>query len=972
MVRLDALTRGWFDYRRKRFWACVLLAGYALVGFVIAPLIVRNVLVEEIHTRLGLTATLDDVAINPFALSARLGKFSLADRGGANLVAFESFVANVQLSSIVNRALTFSELRLVHPHVSFVRDVSGQLNLMALVPPDDGSAKPVTAGPMLRLIIANATIEAGRVSIVDRTGRQPFETELGPVDLQISNLSAAPNQADRQTLVIQTRSGGRLEWSGEVGLQPLRAAGHITLTGQKVNGFSAYLPAELSLWIVDGSLDVAFDFDVTAHDNGVAAGVSNLSVALNDLGLAQGTDAQSHELLRLSELAIQGGRIAWPERSLSFQRVGLMQPQVALGRDPQNQFTWESLWRPAALAETAPSAPLAEPAAASQPWSVAVAKFDIAEGVIGFDDGGVDPPARLLVNGLAATLDGFSLAADAAMPFTLNFNVDGGGTVALDGTLTALPVVKVDAMSQISGLALTTANPYLRADTFLQLVSGALGVNGHLVSNAEEAFGFDGELRLSDVEVRREGETDRFAGLKRLDLSGITLSSARRQIDVARGELDSAFAKIHIGAERTVNIANVLRTDTVAAPAAESAAAEPPWSFKLARMKVTNGDADFSDESLPLPFRRTISKLTGDIDALDTSSRAPTQLKLDGQVGEFGELRLSGYLSALDPLRDTDISAKFRNVEMPGASAYAIRFAGHKVASGRLDLDLRYKLDNGVLDGSHKIVLRDFELGEKVDYPEALDLPYGLAISLLKDSSGNIDINLPVYGDMNDPTFRIGGVIMKALGNVIGGIVTAPFRLLGRLVGLGDSADLDRVYFEPGRSDLAPPEREKIAKIADALVMRPKLVLVVHGASEPLADASALRQAALRARIDALVGDADAEGRRKIIQEMVKQSIPDLALEPLREKFKVAATPGAEPVLDDTAYLNALVQKLNEVEPLAPDAVEALAAARAASVRAGLIENASLDQARIIKADVQMAKPAENGAVAIKLDLKMP
>jgi hypothetical protein len=408
-----------------------------------------------------------------------------------------------------------------------------------------------------------------------------------------------------------------------------------------------------------------------------------------------------------------------------------------------------------------------------------------------------------------------------------------------------------------------------------------------------------------------------------------------------------------------------------AQPAATQTSAETPWAVKLARLKVTNADADFTDESLPVPFHRAISSINGGIDALDSVSRSPSQVSLTGQVGEYGSLRVSGHLRALDPLSDTDIVASFKNVEMPGASPYAIRFAGHKVASGKLDLDLHYKLNKGILDGQHKIVLRDFALGEKVDYPDALDLPYGLAISLLKDSSGNIDIDLPIEGDVNDPTFRIGGVIMKALANLITKIVTAPFNLLGRLVGFGDADNFDRILFEPGVADISPPEREKVSKIAEALVLRPNLALTLHGVSEPDADAAALRESSLRARLDMLVGDADANGRKKVIQKMAEESIPDLDLDTLREQFKTPPAPGVKPVFDETAYLNALVQKLIDVQPLAPDALASLAAARAAAVRAVLVENPSLDAARISDGDPLQVK-LKDGAVPMKLEVKIP
>ena len=1003
MTRLDAFKHGWFDYRRKRFWAWVALALYALLGFVIAPWIARGVIVDQVHEQLGLTATLEDVDINPFALTARLEKFSMADHGGERLVAFDSFGLNLQLASILNRAWTLREIRLVHPFVRVERNAHGELNLAALIPPTEPVAEVAQPSSPLRMIISNVVLDGGRVAIVDLAAREPYATELGPVDLKVKNLSTLPNQAGEQRIVLQTAHGGRIDWSGSLTLEPLQSNGHVTIAGEALAKLSAYLPAELALSIVDGSVNVAFDYRFARQDDVVSANVDNLTVALKDLGLAQRGDGGA-DLLRLGGFAVEGGQIAWPERTVSVQRVAFTRPQVTVSRDAQQRFSWETLWQGAtsgdAIMATAgpaqtnasseapasgvptnlavsepvlPGPPAAGPVAAAQPWSVQVARFELLEGAIGFTDQSVTPAATLGINSLGVSLDGFTLAPDAAMPFTLNFNVDGGGAAALSGTLTAFPAVRVDTKVAVTALALAAINPYLNVGTYLQIGSGAIGVDAHVVSNPDETFGLDGQVHLVDLQVKRDGTEGRFVDLKRLDLKGITLSNTHRRVDIARADIDGAYVRVDISKDRVVNLANVTREVDAPAPAAAAAAPpEAPWTIKLGRLKIRHSDADFSDESLPVPFSRSITALTGGINTLDTASRAATQLNLEGQVGEFGQLDVSGTLRVFDPLADTDITARFKNIELPAASPYAIRFAGHKVASGKLDLDLHYLLRKGILDGKHKIVLRDFALGEKVDYPDALDLPYDLAISLLKDGSGNIDIDLPVEGDVNDPTFRIGGVIMKALGNLITKIITAPFSLLGRLVGLGDSENLDQIYFVPGRADLTPPEREKVGKVAEALVLRPNLALTVHGVMATQVDAHALQEAALRARLEERVGDADSAGRLKVVQAMVEESIPDLALEPLRVQFTRAPVPGAEIAFDETAYLNALIEKLIDAEPLEADAVDALALARASAVRDALVTNASLDAARITDAASLQVEPTNDGSVPLRLELATP
>ena len=1002
--RGDAWKTGWLNHRRKRFWVWIAIVAYTLVGFVIVPWIARGVIVDQIHKQLGLAAKLDKVELNPYALIVRLKGFSMNERSGRQMIAFDEFEANLQLSSIFRRAWTFADIRIVHPYVRVEHnEETGTLNLMQLVPPADPHAKPEPASPPPRIIIEEATLEGGRASVADRTERQTYETELGPVDLTITSISTLPNQEGQQTLAIRTRFGGQLEWKGELGLEPLHSKGHISFNGEELAPITAYLPPELKMVINDGHIEVAFDYDMAEIKRGVSLDVSNIGFKLVKLAVAQTVDGPPTEWLSLDEFAIDGGRFQWPEKKFAAQRIALSAPKVAMSRDARQRFVWERLWQGEATVPAAaesPQAPLPS-SDASSPWTVEIARLEIARGRVGFTDQSIDPAATSSISDLATTLEHVTLADGASMPFTVNFNVDGGGSVALDGTVVAMPVVRLDAHAKIGDLALATINPYLNAQTYLQIASGAFGLEGHLLSSPDDALSFDGALNLANLDVLREGMEGRLLGFKGLAMNGVTLSVARKHVDLARVDLDQAYARIHISKDRVVNFATVSREATPAqatppasgvapssagaappkpasapsptsTPAVQTAsttsAAETPWSIKLGRLKVTNADVDFADDSLPIPFSRSISKLSGGIDSFDTESRAPTQLNLTGQVGQYGQLKVSGTLRALEPLKQTSITASFKNLDMPGASAYAIRFAGRKVASGRLDLDMHYTLRDGMLDGKHKIVVRDFQLGEKVPYPEALNLPFDLAISLLKDSSGNINVDLPIEGDVNDPTFRIGGVIMRALANLITQIVTAPFRLLSRLAGLGDSEGFDQVLFDPGSSELAPPEREKIAKVATALAQRPTLALTIHGVSNQLADAEALRAASVHARLDQRVGDRDAAGRLKVVEKMVKEGIPGLSLDNIKAQNSVPPKPGAKPVLDEGAYLNALIGKLVAAEPLPPDAVGALATARANAVHDAFAESGSLDQSHVTVGDTKETA-LQNDAVPLKFEL---
>jgi len=198
----------------------------------------------------------------------------------------------------------------------------------------------------------------------------------------------------------------------------------------------------------------------------------------------------------------------------------------------------------------------------------------------------------------------------------------------------------------------------------------------------------------------------------------------------------------------------------------------------------------------------------------------------------------------------TDLKASFRNLEMRNLTPYSGKFAGRKIESGKLSLELEYKVLDRKLKGENQIVIDNLKLGERVESKDATSLPLDLAIALLSDSKGVIDLGLPVQGSLDDPQFSMGGLVWKAITNLLTKIVTAPFRaLLG-----GSGEEFEAVLFEPGEARLLPPEREKLAKLATALEKRPQLKLAIEGRFDRERDREALADNILKLEVSKRAG----------------------------------------------------------------------------------------------------------------------
>jgi hypothetical protein len=326
-----------------------------------------------------------------------------------------------------------------------------------------------------------------------------------------------------------------------------------------------------------------------------------------------------------------------------------------------------------------------------------------------------------------------------------------------------------------------------------------------------------------------------------------------------------------------------------------------------------------------------------------------------------------------------------------------VRFAGFRIASGRLGLDLSYRVRDSVIEGDNKITLEQFTLGEHVDSPDALKLPFELAVNLLKDAEGKISLEVPVKGNLDDPQFSLVPLVWEAVGHFIGNIVAAPFRALAHLFGGGAGEDLGAIAFDPGRARLLPPEREKLVRVVEALAKHPELKLVIPARYDTAADARALNRAALGRDIGRRAGFAVTEEdepgpvniedrpTRKALRTMYAERFSKAELDRLwteaEAKELAAGTPApsmttrlrnfasGEPQLVDTReFHQTLLRRLRESQTLPASALAELAQKRALAIEAALTA-AGADTSRIERTIGAPTSDAEAKQVTVQLSL---
>ncbi|HEY9197900.1 MAG TPA: DUF748 domain-containing protein [Gammaproteobacteria bacterium] len=764
-----------------------------------------------------------------------------------------------------------------------------------------------------------------------------------------------------------------------------------------------------------GQLTARLDADIAA--GGPASAVSVNAAAIDLARLSLKPLGEAEPLATLAQIKLEQGRVDTAARSIGIGRILLRDGATRIERDEQgNARLFEALAdaRPGKIQSMDKSGPA---------WRFKLDTLQLEALRVALVDLSLEPALQYDLEDITATLTKVSNDPQTPVGFETGWRYAQGGSFGAKGSFLT-DGTRLDARMSSRQVALEPLRALLARHAALDLRQGNVSAEIDLEYRQEGREGKDepslratGTAHIDDLLIHEEITGDRFLAWQTLTADGIAYASGSgpAQLSIKDMRLVAPRAKVEIFEDRSVNLGKVFdkkaaatkeslkdaadssssrrRSESQRIDAAETSS--DPVQVKVARVRVEKGIVFYSDHSLVLPFAAQIRDFQGTATGISSARDSRARLEFEGRVEDYGSAKVSGALSPFSPKHFTDIRTTFRNIAMPPLSPYSATFAGRKIAEGKLSLDLEYKIDDGALAGDNKILLEQFTLGERVDSPDALDLPLDLAVALLTDSRGRIDVAVPVSGDMNKPTFSLGGVIGQAVVRMLTRIVTAPFSALGNLFGGGDK-QANAIAFDPGSDRLTPPQQEKLAKVGKALHERPQLKVMVGGRYDPKRDGAALRAVRVRrelaAELDIKLAPDEAPGPVAFEQAQTQRALENLlearaggkAIDEFQGRFEQRAGKPVErvnPVLaligqesPDHAFYEALFEHLVEIHPLAEADLHALAQRRSESVVQALVDAGGIDRQRVGAAEIASAEKNRDNAVetVLSLDVYQP
>lgn len=769
----------------------------------------------------------------------------------------------------------FDSLALTGPEVNLVREAGGALNLASLAPPppandevaketleapDEGDA-PAPSFALGQLRVDGAVLRFEDRTVSDPKG-SPFRAELRDVTLAADGLATADGAQASVKLAFTSDAAEAFAHEGELRLTPLSAHGKLSVEGVKVPRYAAYYGSALPAGeIRSGVIGAALAYRFEAGGDAPKIEIDAERVKVGDFELAlkgQKQPAVSLARLELGAVAVRPG-----ERSVAIGTLDVGGAAVSVVRGRNGLIDLAQLASPKTTPEAKGESPAKTSSANDATWQVALKRFAVADSRLRFEDRTQERPIVMLAEQIRVSGADFSTAKGTSTGLDFSARINKRGRAEVKGSL-AIEPLKGDFRLNLSDVDLLPLQPYVAEQLNVSISRGRLSSRSALQFEQRREnlrARFRGDLRVSDFASIDKLQAVDFVRWQQLAVGGIDVRTEPFSLAIGEIALDDFYTRLILDEEGQLNLREI-RADSAPAepaPVAESVAAgeaqttlpppEPAPPINVDKIRISGGNIAFSDRFIRPNYDANLTGMAGELVGLSSDPSSIAKLDLKGQVDGAAPVTVVGELNPFRQDRYLKIAAAVKDFELTGISAYSGKYVGYGIEKGKLSAELNYNIENRALSATNRIFLDQLTFGEQVDSPDAVNLPVRLAVSLLKNRQGEIDLNVPVSGSLDDPQFSIGGLVIKAILNLIGKAITSPFALLGSVFGGG--AELSYIEFAPGRTDFHPQAQEKLATLARALADRPGLKLEIAAHADPEADPDGIRRVLLEQQVKA-------------------------------------------------------------------------------------------------------------------------
>lgn len=988
--------------RSQRFlsYALVTYLIYALLLGLLVPYLVKSIAPEKVSELIGRPVLLEDVSINPFTLKFEIKGFEIQSQEQQDFVGIGRLTLQVNLwKSIFNGGINVQTIEVDQAFANIEKLNDNQFNFSDIPEHMAAQATPTeqpeptiednNGESELPLIqIANIGITNTEFYFKDQpTGAElkypainivlsQFNSLAMLVNPKQPNVSSTYNSYD---LSIEGADNSAVTTTGRFQLTPLEAKGDLALKHIKLTTFWPFIADMIDAKLASGVIDFATDYQFI-NDNDTPQLITDAGqFSLRTLVFTDPEQA----IVNLPLLTVAGIKVNLLEQQIGLDNISTdgLQVHAAVDKDGvvnlANAFTpkqtvksdSESNSNTASTetqstetdSNTTSTETQSTESAQQQDWLVTLGEFNLTNYDINVIESMMTDATAWRVFPINISTKSLTSRLDTPIEYDLALTINDKGTFSSQGSAD-VKAQALDATINLDKLNLAQFQPYLKPYVNMTITSGEFTTQGSLYANAKGAARFDGSIKLEALAINDKKLNKTLLKWHDFNINNLKFDKNANSLHIDHIALNQPYAQMIVAADKSSNVSNLVvesKTADSKAPVKEdqpqgktTEAAQEPMRIEINKISLTKGKVDYTDNVLKPTFEATIDKLEGHIGKISSTATKNAEINIKGIVNEYAPLTLHGEINPLIPQPYVDIEFVFDNFELPSMTPYSGTYAGLDIDEGQLSLALKYKLEKEHLDGTNKIFIDQLDMNSTKGSDVGTILPITLAIPLLKDSNGAIDLGVDISGDVNDPSFNVGEILLKQLSNIILKAATSPFTLLASIVDTTD--ELDKVNFVAGSALLVKAEQNKLDKLAAALAKRPQLKLNVKGSYDAKADKKTLQNLALNNKLSESAGRViDATVNATNIPADMTEALIDLYEQETQGEADSLRTAIAkqQPTLAsaelEKVWLRSLYTETSKQQTVTEKSLKDLAKSRANSIKTHLREVSKVASGRI-------------------------
>ncbi|PIE69397.1 MAG: hypothetical protein CSA21_01820 [Deltaproteobacteria bacterium] len=927
------------------------------------------------------------------------GRFELDDANlrhtaDGTVLACNHLVAHLKRFSLVRQEVAFTSIQIKEPCVLVTREEGDVLNWQRYLSElgndmthQEASASDASDDPPLVVTADSILVQDGTITYKDHVVDQGFATTLFPVHVDVRHFDTRSSDAAHLHVTARAASGEHLTLDSHLLVSPFAWNGTCLLTNATLPSYAPYYAALLPLELDQGKMDMGTGFRITT-DPATQVRLDDLNIQSTGMRLRKPGEQQA--CLAWDTLSLTGGHLDLAQEHITFANATLMAPSAALERDDQGRVDILTLF--AGDPEPQPSDTDVDHASvpASHPWMVGIEHISCRDGALGFTDYGARYKAVSRMEHLDADVEHVHSDGDQPMAFSLKAQVNTTGRLRAQGTLDPGKLVPgklvpgnlvTQGRLEVSQFGLAGCNAYLPSSMQIECTEGLLDLAGTWKIAVQDtgqgqAVGtIGGDVRIADCLIRESGTTRPLVGYSSLDVTGITLGLNPHVLRIDSMVLTEPELTLVKNEEGVLNLVQALgggdTKDDGAVQEPTAATTTHPYFFKdidIAKTQVVQGTVRFYDHSLSPDFTADLSQIQLELEQMSLNPDKRAGLDVNATLNGHAPFSITGEVSPLQRPLASDLAVRLAHLDMTCLTPYTIQALAYPISQGKLDWKGRFSTSEHVLEASNTFAVQQLELGDKVVSPDAANIPIKLGLALLQDGNGDLSLDVPVRGRLDDPQFRLGGVIMRAIIGIFAKIATAPFALIGAMFGGGD--DLSFVACPPGQAVLEPASVHKLDTLITALNKRPRLKVFVTGWVDLVQDRQILEDQAFMRLLKA---HKFHTGRN------TNGNVDDMIITPEEYPAWVAAayrtviaeTPGSTTKTKEQPTLEEMEAVIRQTITIREDDLLNLATRRSQSVQHYLLEQGGIASERVFATSPQTSQnhgTASRMGVELSLD----